>query len=244
MLVISAALVVTLLALAACSSATEQPAQGETTGEQGGATGAQDTSWTSESPQQPYPYGPGGMMGGMMGGWGGYVPDSQPLTLEQAAKAVSPYLSAYGHDLKLKEVMEFAENFYAEVEEQSTGIHAIELLVDKYTGQVYPEMGPNTMWNTKYGMMSQMMGSYYIGGAPTAAMSVTSEQASALAQQFLEANRTGLIVADADAFYGYYTLHTLRDGQVEGMLSVNGYTGAVWYHNWHGPFVGMEEFHD
>jgi hypothetical protein len=25
------------------------------------------------------------------------------------------------------------------------------------------------------------------------------------------------------------------------MLSVNGYTGAVWYHTWHGPFVAMEE---
>lgn len=21
------------------------------------------------------------------------------------------------------------------------------------------------------------------------------------------------------------------------MLSVNGYTGAVWYHNWHGQFI-------
>ena len=47
-----------------------------------------------------------------------------------------------------------------------------------------------------------------------------------------------------DAFYGYYTLHTLRDGQIEGMLSVNGYRGGVWYHDWHGSFIGMEEFHD
>jgi len=27
------------------------------------------------------------------------------------------------------------------------------------------------------------------------------------------------------------------------MLSVNGYTGAVWYHTWHGSFLGMKE-HD
>ena len=51
-------------------------------------------------------------------------------------------------------------------------------------------------------------------------------------------------MGETDAFYGYYNLHTLRDGQIEGMLSVNGYRGGVWYHDWHGPFIGMEEFHD
>jgi len=25
------------------------------------------------------------------------------------------------------------------------------------------------------------------------------------------------------------------------MLSVNGYSGQVWYHNWHGQFVDMLE---
>ena len=103
-------------------------------------------------------------------------------------------------------------------------------------------MGPNMSWNTKYGMMTQMMGDYSRGGSPTADMPVTEEQAKELAQQFLDANLPGDSMADADTFYGYYTLHTLRDGQIEGMLSVNGYTGAVWYHTWHGTFMGMEEF--
>ena len=26
-----------------------------------------------------------------------------------------------------------------------------------------------------------------------------------------------------------------------GMLSVNGYTGQVWYHTWHGPFVQLKD---
>jgi hypothetical protein len=26
------------------------------------------------------------------------------------------------------------------------------------------------------------------------------------------------------------------------LLSVNGYTGDVWYHSWHGEFVRMEEY--
>jgi hypothetical protein len=91
------------------------------------------------------------------------------------------------------------------------------------------------------GGMGGMMG----GGwrSPGGEMTVTPEQARAYAQAWLDANRPGTTVAaEADAFYGYYTLHTLRDGQITGMLSVNGYTGAVWYHTWHGDFVGMQEF--
>lgn len=210
LLAISMALVA-VLALAACSPGGGQPQQG-------------------------------GMMGpgGMMGGWSGYNPNMEQITIDEAAEAVERYLGAYGQDLALVEVMEFAWNFYAEVEEEDTGIHAMELLIDKYTALVYPEMGPNMMWNTKYGMM----GGYRTGGEPTANMPITPEQARALAQRFLDTYLPGPTVADADTFYGYYTLHTFNDSQVEGMLSVNGYTGAVWYHTWHGPFIGMEEFHD
>ena len=183
----------------------------------------------------------GGMMGpsmmgpGMMGGWGGNNPAAEQITIDEAAEAVERYLSAYGQGLALAEVMEFAWNFYAEVKEETTGIHAMELLIDKYTGQVYPEMGPNMIWNTKYGMMGSQ-------NTVTAEMPVTTEQAKALAQQFLDANLPGVTMGEADTFYGYYTLHTLKDGKVEGMLSVNGYNGAVWYHNWHGLFIQMKDF--
>ena len=208
---------------------------------------------------QSYPYGRGGGMGpgmmgggmgpGMMGGgWGGYSPNTnpnaKPLTIDQVADSVQRYLNAYGGKLVLAEVMNFTLNYYAEVEEKDTGIHAMELLIDKYTGQVSPEIGPNMMWNTKYGMMGggMMGGGYYAGNSPTASMPVTPEQAKSVAQQYLDTNLPGLTVAEADTFYGYYTLHTFRNGQVEGMLSVNGYTGAVWYHSWHGAFIDMKEF--
>lgn len=181
--------------------------------------------------------GSGGMMGpGMMGGWGSDNPDREQITIDQAAEAVELYLGGYEEDLVLAEVMEFAWNFYAGVEEKSTGIHTMELLIDKYTGRVYPEMGPNMMWSTGYGMMGS-------SSAVTAEMSVTPEQAKVLARQFLDANLPGVTVGEADVFYGYYTLHTIRDGRIEGMLSVNGNWGGVWYHDWHGPFIGMEEFH-
>ena len=97
------------------------------------------------------------------------------------------------------------------------------------------------MWNTKYNPMGGMMGTYG-GGPPTANMPVSADQAKTFAQQYLDTNLPGLTVAEADTFYGYYTLHTQQNGQVEGMLSVNGYTGAIWYHTWHGPFLGLKEY--
>jgi len=217
--------------------------------------------------QPPTPMGgwrPGGMMGGWgpgaggcpgMGGWD-YPGTGTPITMDQAIEAARQYLAAYGNpDLALTEVMEFSNNFYAEVEEESTGIHAFELLIHRYTGAVYPEPGPNMMWNTKYGHMggwggmpalSPVEGMGMMGGwwrTPTADMPVTPEQARRYAQEYLDPYLPGTMVADeADAFYGYYTIHVLRDGQIYGMLSVNGYTGQVWYHTWHGDFIGMREF--
>jgi len=173
-----------------------------------------------------------GRMGEMMGGrflsdaW--RKPDNQtPLTLDQAVEAARRSLVAYGNpDLQMTEVMAFTNNFYVEVEEKSTGIHAFELLVDRYTGAAYPEPGPNMMWNTQYGHMGSMMGGGW-GQAPDT-ISVTSEQARDLAQKWLDEYLPGTAAAEqADAFYGYYTIHVLKDGQVFGMLSVNGYTGET-----------------
>lgn len=131
--------------------------------------------------QQPYPYGPGGGIGpGMMGGgWGSYNPNpnAKPITIDQAADAVQGYLNAYyGGRLTLTEVMDFAWNYYAEIKEKDTGIHAMELLIDKYTGRVSPEIGPNIIWNTKYSPMSGMMGNFG-GGSPTTNMPVSADQA-------------------------------------------------------------------
>jgi hypothetical protein len=192
----------------------------------------------------PSGWGPGGRgPGGMMGGWGS-PGTGTPISMDRAVEAARQYVASYGNpDLTLTEVMEFTNNFYAEVEEESTGVHAFELLVDRYTGAVYPEPGPNMMWNTKYGHMGGMMGGWWQQtGDPPAA---TADQVRVKAQQWLDANLPGTTVApEADAFYGYYTIHTLKDGEVSGMLSVNSATGRVWYHAWHGDFVGMRELED
>jgi hypothetical protein len=89
-----------------------------------------------------------------------------------------------------------------------------------------------------------MMGSNGRGqvphGAPTDEMNVSPEQAGQIANAYLDRVSPDTEVGEAERFYGYYTLHTDKDGKITGMLSVNGYSGEVWYHSWHGPFIAME----
>ncbi len=192
------------------------------------------------------PFGAYGMMGGggMMGGRGygyGYAPNVTPLSLDQAATRAQQYVVSLNNaDLAVAEVMEFSNNLYARVIEKSTGVNAFEILIDRYSSTVSPEPGPNMMWNAKYSPMSRMMGGWF--GTPSAQNTVTAVQAKDKAQQYLDKYVNGAKVADdANAFYGYYTIDVTREGKTFGMLSVNGTTGAVWYHSWHGTFVSEQE---
>lgn len=217
-----------------------------------------------------YAQGPWGGRG-MMGGWntggyqgcGGYgvtgpCGDTYPqgttpqntatLTMDEVKAAVDRYLSTWNDDdLQVVEVMEFSYNFYALVEEKSSGMGAFEVLVDRTTGAVRPEPGPNMMWNLKYGMMSGrghgMMGGWGPGYAPTTQMPVDEAQARQSAQSYLDRTMPGATLSEhAVAFYGYYTIDVEQDGEDVGMLSVNGYGGQVWYHTWHGAFVQEQEW--
>jgi hypothetical protein len=215
--------------------------------------------------QSNYSYGPGmmgGPGGGMMGrnGWGtARNSATTTLTVDQAKAAAAKYLASLNNpDLKIAEVMVFDNNAYVAVKESSTGIGAFELLVDPVSQAAYPEYGPNMMWNVKYGGLNHqsmmggrggMMGSYggMMGGWGSQNMTpsnvspqmpVTKDQAIKNAQTFLDANLAGATAAnDPMQFYGYYTLDFEKDGKVAGMLSVNGYSGQIFLHTWHGAFV-------
>lgn len=154
--------------------------------------------------------------------------DGSRITIDAAVQAAQNYAQQQGSNFKVVEVMEFQNNFYAAVEEKDTGRGAFELLVDPSSGAVSPEMGPNMMWNTKYGHMSGNSGGQEIG----------QDAAKSAAQKFLETSMAGAkIDGDGIAFYGYYTFDYQVDGKTAGMLSVNASTGAVWLHTWHGAFV-------
>jgi hypothetical protein len=178
--------------------------------------------------------GPGMMGGGgMMGGWNGASGTGTRLSLDQITGIAEKYAAGYGANLEVAEVMEFSNNFYAVLQEKATGRGAIEILLDPYSGAVSPEMGPNMMWNTKYGPM----GRGTAGDNP-----LTLEQARALAQKALDANIPGATVhTDGRTFYGHYTFDYDIDARTAGMLSVNGSTGAVWFHTWHGQFIAEKE---
>ncbi len=177
-----------------------------------------------------------------------YTYTGGPLNITTAANLAQNYVASLNNpDLTVKEVEEYTANFYIQVTEKSTGTGAFELIVDKYTGSIYPEMGPNMMWNTKYGHMrgfGGMMGGRGWNGnaAPTADMPVKPDQATQLANDYLAKTLPGTTAKDPETFYGYYTLDTQKDGKTTGMLSVNGYTGDVWLHTWHGTFIQDKDY--
>jgi hypothetical protein len=203
-----------------------------------------------------------GMMGafgsgaGMMNGYGSANPSAAPLTVDQAFQAATTYLAALNNsDIKIAEVMVFDNNAYVRVVEQSTGIGAFELLVNPSTLAVTPEPGPNMMWNLKYAGLNHanmmgggygMMGNSLSSSTPasvSSTMPVTSAQALQAAQTYLNTALPGTqTAADADPFYGYYTIDILRDGKIIGMLSVNGYNSQVFLHTWHGTFISTQDY--
>jgi hypothetical protein len=161
-------------------------------------------------------------------------------SFDQAKTLANEYLVGVGSGLEIKEVEEWTNNFYVRVQEKNTGINAFELLVDRYSGRVMPEPGPNMMWNQKYGMMGGMMGGFQ--GTSAVNMTVNTTRAAEIAQEWLDSNFPSANVEDPDIYYGYYTIDFSKGGSTIGMLSVNGYTGDVWYHSWHGSFIGRVEY--
>ncbi len=196
----------------------------------------------------------------MMGKYGfGSAENVEPLTMEVVDEAVHEYLEDYSNEnLVLGEIMIFDNHAYAQIIEKDTGIGAMEVLIDTRTLSVFPEQGPNMMWNLKYSSMGgagMMNGTGMMTGLnlddfkesnlsaeEIEDMPVSSDQAVESAQGFLDQYYPGAEADQhADRFYGYYTLHVVQEDDVVGMLSVNGFSGQVFYHNWHGEFLEMSE---
>ncbi len=167
------------------------------------------------------------------------------FTIEVVEERLEEYLRD-DEDLEVGEIMIFDNHAYAQIIESATGIGAMEVLMDPQTLEIYPERGPNMMWNLKY---SSMHGGGMMGNASNwdgiGEMSVSPEEAVELAQAYLDRSSSGLSADEhADLFYGYYTIHTLGDGEVVGMLSVDGDSGQVFPHTWHGDLLAMSETDD
>jgi hypothetical protein len=194
----------------------------------------------------------GGMIMGARGTMMGLAPvagERQVTGLTDAKQLAQRFADRLG--LKAAEVLQFERNYYVKLVD-SKGHGATEVLVDPETGIVTIEYGPAMMWNTRYGMhdgavnlmgssMGMMRRAGMMGGRTISPTSETRTESAArvIAQRWLSASRPGVKVeSGGDAFPGYYTFEVLKQGKIDGMLSVNAGTGAVMYHWWHGAFVG------
>jgi len=183
-------------------------------------------TWGGASPQ----YGGGNPWNqDMMGHWPWWGGSQTEIAFDEAVRQFENCIAATGNrDLALKEVMEFQYNYYAIVYEKSTGMGAFELLVGKADGYgrsgmggimgrvglVYPEPGPNMIWNTKYGMMQGMMSGGMMGSrrgyisvnpSASANMPVTVEQAKSYAMKYLSQYLSGASLEEPDQFLLHYS---------------------------------------
>lgn len=166
----------------------------------------------------------------------------EKLDLETLDAYVEDYIGLYPEDLQISDVFTFSDSdYYYSIIESETGRGAMELLVNPYTGTVYPEFGPNMMWNLRYGMHGRrgmkggMMHRPFGWDDYPLVNDISKDEAISIGLKFVQSNVGSNIEIGHEAhdFYGYYTLHVEDNNTVIGMLSVNGFTGDVWYHDWH-----------
>jgi hypothetical protein len=185
-----------------------------------------------------------------------------PPTEDEAKKAAEDYIASLKLDgLEVSQVLIINEHAYVVVKETASGNGAFGLVVDPVNKLAHPEPGPATLWNLKYGgvLMADMGGRFGGPGlkgpnaGPTATpapdatpgpaatpanvsaeMPISQEQAIQAAQTFLDAVEPGAATTtEAFKFYGYYTVTFSKDGNVVGVLMVNGYNGQVLGHQRH-----------
>lgn len=175
------------------------------------------------NPGYNYNYGPG-MMGDMMAL---YYPGATPVTQEEARQKMEDFAKQYGSNVEVDDFMAFSSNYYAVLRSTDSGQNIAEVLVDRYSGSAYPEPGPNMMWNTRSGA----------GRTKAEGADYDLAGAKKLAEDFLTGYLPGAQIIESNEMSGYYTFDFGRK-DIEGMLSVNAYSGQIWVHTWHGFYVG------
>jgi len=180
------------------------------------------------------------------------------LSVEILEERVNDYLTYYETDLVISDIFIYEDSdYYFSVVEEETGRGAIELLVNPYTGNVYPDFGPNMMWNLKYGMHGSggmrsgrgMMSGRHMNSYDYNDIdydhAINHEEAYNYGVSYLDKYYDNLQLSqDFIEFYGYFTFHIDKDNKTMGILSVNGLTGDVWYHEWHGNLVEVIEVYN
>lgn len=177
-----------------------------------------------------YNYSSGyGMMGNMMTGnmMALYYPESRPITQDEAIKTMQSFAQQYGPNMEVEDFMTFSSNYYGVIKDTNSSQDLAEVLVDRYFGYAYPEPGPNMMWNTRYGA----------GRVQEEGVTYDLAGSKKLAEEFLTGYLPEAQIMESHEMPGYYTFDFGRK-DIEGMLSVNAYSGQIWVHTWHGSYLG------
>jgi len=177
---------------------------------------------------------------------------SDAYSTDELNEEVKLYIADFDNNLEIGETFAFDNGtYYYSILESDTGKGAMELLVNSYTKTITLEYGPAMMWNVKYGMHQYSDSSYYGRGRMGSGRmgycydnddetyynsdysgenDLTKDEAYDIAAEYLSDKEAGASVdQDGLAYYGYYNFHVTKNGEIIGILSVNGFTGAVWY---------------
>lgn len=182
--------------------------------------------------------GAGGMKTGMFGltMQGGYLDVLTPIaTPQDAIAAFQDFVSAANSSLQISEVWEYQTVYKAELSD-TTGHKAFDLVADKVTGAVTPEMGFSMMMNATWGKQLQVTPKF------AKKATITPEAAATAIQSFLSKNATVInyTLAAQETYPGYYKFHTTDALGNPGMdIMVNGYNGGIWMNTQIGAPVGL-----
>ena len=186
-------------------------------------------------------YGKGHGMGGV-GGMGsmmyqntishGYLDRFNPIADAAEAQAViQSFIDASNSSLHISELWEYATVYKAELSD-TNGAKAFDLIADKVTGAVMPEMGFSMMFNASYGKRLYRTPSFRKN------LSISPDEAAVIAQTFVNNNDLGYTLGTPEVYPGYYKFHA-TDGSMLGMdIMVNGYSGRVWMNTFLGVPIG------
>lgn len=110
--------------------------------------------------------------------------------------------------LAVDEVHIFSSFFEVETNDRG-GLKGPELYVNRSSGDVGPEMGPNTSWDTQY-------------GSGSCAQRLSQQTAAAIARTAVQRSFGGaLALGDAEQHHGYWEFELKRNGTVVNQINVN-----------------------
>lgn len=181
--------------------------------------------------------GAGGMKSLMLGRTmsGGYLDVLTPfVTPQDAITAVENFISTARSSLQISDVWEYQSVYKVELVD-TAGQKAFDVLADKLTGTVTPEMGFSLMMNASWGKQLMMTPKF-------AKKPVVTPEAAATAVTAFIAKNAGVInytIAAPEVYPGYYKFHTTDASGNPGMdIMVNGYSGRIWMNTQLGAPIG------